>query len=207
MASLSLALALNEAFRGRSFFRVAFFMPYITPGVVVAIVFIWLFQTQNGVLNNVLASVGIPAVPWLTSTVMAMPSISLMIVWKQAGYFTVLFMAGLQGISRQLYEAASIDGVARWGKFRYITLPLLAPTMLLVVVFATLTGFGIFTEPYILTQGGPNNATETVTMYIYKWAFDYSTFGYAATLGVVFAIIVFLVVVGQRLVLERDSYA
>ncbi|HXT36720.1 MAG TPA: sugar ABC transporter permease [Chloroflexota bacterium] len=204
--ALSLALLLNQALPGRSFFRVVFFMPYITPAVVISIVFLWLYQTQNGILNNILGFFGISPVPWLTDTAVAMPAISLMVVWKQAGYFTVIFLAGLQGIPRQLYEAAAVDGATGWRQFRDITVPLLAPAMLLVVVFATLTGFSIFTEPYILTQGGPDNATLTVTLYIYKWAFEYSTFGYASALGVVFAVIVFIIVAIQRLVFERDSY-
>lgn len=204
--ALSLAVLLNQALPGRSFFRVVFFMPYITPAVVVSIVFLWLYQTQDGILNNILGSVGISPVPWLTDTALAMPSISLMVVWKQAGYFTVIFLAGLQGIPRQLYEAAAVDGATGLRQFRSITIPLLAPAMLLVIVFATLTGFSIFTEPYILTRGGPDNATLTVTLYIYKWAFEYSTFGYASALGVVFAVIVFIIVAIQRLVFERDVY-
>ncbi|HKC73200.1 MAG TPA: sugar ABC transporter permease, partial [Chloroflexota bacterium] len=108
--ALTLALALNRSIPGRSFFRAAFFMPYITPGVVVAIVFIWIWQTQNGILNNLLGFVGIPPVPWLTSAKLAMPAIALTAVWKQAGYFTVIFLAGLQGIPRQIYEAAAVDG-------------------------------------------------------------------------------------------------
>jgi len=204
--ALSLAVLLNQALPGRSFFRVVFFMPYITPAVVVSIVFLWLYQSQDGILNNILGAVGIPPVPWLTDANVAMPSISLMVVWKQAGYFTVIFLAGLQGIPRQLYEAAAVDGATGLRQFRSITIPLLAPAMLLVIVFATLTGFSIFTEPYLLTQGGPDNATLTVTLYIYKWAFEYSTFGYASALGVVFAVIVFIIVAIQRLALERDVY-
>ncbi len=204
--ALGLAILLNRSLFGRSFFRVAFFMPYITPAVVVSIVFLWMFQTQNGILNNILGLVGIPPVPWLTDAKLAMPSISLMVVWKQAGYFTVIFLAGLQAIPRQLYEAAATDGATPWTLFRRITFPLLAPSMLLVIVFATLTGFGIFAEPYILTQGGPDNATQTVTLYIYKWAFEYNTFGYASALGVVFALIVFAIVLIQKRVFEREPY-
>jgi len=204
--ALGLAILLNRSIFGRSFFRVAFFMPYITPAVVVSIVFLWMFQTQNGILNNILGLVGIPPVPWLTDAKLAMPSISLMVVWKQAGYFTVIFLAGLQAIPRQLYEAAATDGATPWTLFRRITFPLLAPSMLLVIVFATLTGFGIFAEPYILTQGGPDNATQTVTLYIYKWAFEYNTFGYASALGVVFALIVFAIVLIQKRVFEREPY-
>ena len=203
--ALTLALALNRSIPGRSFFRAAFFMPYITPGVVVAIVFIWIWQTQNGILNNLLGFVGIPPVPWLTSAKLAMPAIALTAVWKQAGYFTVIFLAGLQGIPRQIYEAAAVDGATAWTQFRRITLPLLAPAMLLVVVFATLIGFGLFTEPYLLTQGGPDNATMTVTMYIYQWAFEFSKMGYASTLGVVFALIIFAVVLLERRILDRES--
>jgi multiple sugar transport system permease protein len=202
--ALTLALALNRSIPGRSFCRAAFFMPYITPGVVVAIVFIWIWQTQNGILNNLLGFVGIPPVPWLTSVKLAMPAIALTAVWKQAGYFTVIFLAGLQGIPRQIYEAAAVDGATAWTQFRRITLPLLAPAMLLVVVFATLIGFGLFTEPYLLTQGGPDNATMTVTMYIYQWAFEFSTMGYASTLGVVFALIIFAVVLIERRILDRE---
>jgi len=204
--ALGLAILLNRSIFGRSFFRVAFFMPYITPAVVVSIVFLWMFQTQNGILNNILGLVGIPPVPWLIDAKLAMPSISLMVVWKQAGYFTVIFLAGLQAIPRQLYEAAATDGATPWTLFRRITFPLLAPSMLLVIVFATLTGFGIFAEPYILTQGGPDNATQTVTLYIYKWAFEYNTFGYASALGVVFALIVFAIVLIQKRVFEREPY-
>jgi ABC-type sugar transport system permease subunit len=202
--ALTLALALNRSIPGRSFFRAAFFMPYITPGVVVAIVFIWIWQTQNGILNTLLGFVGIPPVPWLTSAKLAMPAIALTAVWKQAGYFTVIFLAGLQGIPRQIYEAAAVDGATAWTQFRRITLPLLAPAMLLVVVFATLIGFGLFTEPYLLTQGGPDNATMTVTMYIYQWAFEFSRMGYASTLGVVFALIIFAVVLIERRILDRE---
>ena len=202
--ALTLALALNRSIPGRSFFRAAFFMPYITPGVVVAIVFIWIWQTQNGILNNLLGFVGIPPVPWLTSTKLAMPAIALTAVWKQAGYFTVIFLAGLQGIPKQIYEAAAVDGATAWTQFRRITLPLLAPALLLVVVFATLIGFGLFTEPYLLTQGGPDNATMTVTMYIYQWAFEFSRMGYASTLGVVFALIIFAVVLIERRILDRE---
>ncbi len=204
--ALALAVLLNQSLFGRSFFRVAFFMPYITPAVVVTIIFQWMFQPQNGILNNLLGFVGIPPVPWLTNVALAMPSISLMIVWKQVGYFTIIFLAGLQGIPRQLYEAAAVDGATPWTQFRRLTVPLLAPAMLLVIVFATLTGFGIFAEPYILTQGGPDNATQTVTLYIYKWAFEYNTFGYAAALGVVFALIVFAIVVVQKRIFEREPY-
>ncbi len=205
--SLSLALLLNQALPGRSFFRVVFFMPYITPAVVISIVFLWMYQTQDGILNNILGYLGISPVPWLTDAALAMPSISLMVVWKQAGYFTVIFLAGLQGVPRQLYEAAAVDGATKKRQFLSITIPLLAPAMLLVIVFATLTGFSIFTEPYLLTQGGPDNATQTVTLYIYKWAFEYSTFGYASALGVVFALIVFMIVAIQRLLLDRDIEA
>ena len=202
--ALVLALALNRSIPGRSFFRASFFMPYITPGVVVAIVFIWIWQTQNGILNTLLGFVGIPPIPWLTDAKLAMPAIALTAVWKQAGYFTVIFLAGLQGIPRQIYEAAAVDGATAWTQFRRITLPLLAPAMLLVVVFATLIGFGLFTEPYLLTQGGPDNATMTVTMYIYRWAFEFSTMGYASTLGVVFALIIFAVVLIERRILDRE---
>ena len=202
--ALVLALALNRSIPGRSFFRASFFMPYITPGVVVAIVFIWIWQTQNGILNTLLGFVGIPPIPWLTNAKLAMPAIALTAVWKQAGYFTVIFLAGLQGIPRQIYEAAAVDGATAWTQFRRITLPLLAPAMLLVVVFATLIGFGLFTEPYLLTQGGPDNATMTVTLYIYQWAFAFSTMGYASTLGVVFALIIFMVVVIERRILDRE---
>lgn len=202
--ALALSLALNRAIRGQGFFRAAFFMPYITPGVVVAVIFIWMFQTQNGILNNVLGAFGLGPVPWLTNAALAMPSIAFLAVWKQAGYFTVIFLAGLQSIPRQLYEAAAVDGASAWTRFRSITLPLLAPAMLLVIIFATLLGFGIFTEPYLLTQGGPDNATETVTMYIYKWAFQFGTMGYASTLGVAFAILIFGVVLIEKRILERE---
>ena len=204
--TLALALALNQGIFGRSFFRAAFFMPYITPSVVVALIAVWMFQTQNGILNNLLGLIGVTPIPWLTNRALAMPSIALLAVWKNAGYYIVIFLAGLQSIPRQLYEAAAVDGANAWTQFWRISLPLLAPAMLLVVVFATLTGFGLFTEPYILTQGGPGNATMTVTFYIYKWAFEFGRMGYASTLGAVFAVLIFVVVLVEKRILEREPY-
>ena len=191
--ALTLALALNRSIPGRSFFRAAFFMPYITPGVVVAIVFIWIWQTQNGILNNLLGFVGIPPVPWLTSAKLAMPAIALTAVWKQAGYFTVIFLAGLQGIPRQIYEAAAVDGATAWTQFRRITLPLLGPYFELAVLLGMIYILQLFGEIFVATQGGPGTETTTIPYYVYQTisqANDVGTSSAQGVLAIIFSAII-----------------
>jgi len=188
--SLLLALAMNSNVRGIWFFRALFFIPVITSSVAVALMWRWLFNTNFGLINIALVSVGLPAVPWLSSTAWAMPAVIIMAVWKSLGYNMLIFLAGLQGIPQQLYEAAAIDGATGWHRFRYITVPMLAPTTFFVLIISIIGSFQVFDLAFILTKGGPGDATNTIVMYIYNQAFQYFQMGYAAAIAwVLFAII------------------
>jgi multiple sugar transport system permease protein len=196
--ALLFAVALNSIRFLRTLFRAVYFMPVIVSGVVVTIVWLQLYSYDNGVLNSILTTIGFPRVPWLTSTLFAMPSIAIMATWKNVGLYTVMFLAGLQAIPDEFYEAATIDGASQVRKFFKITIPLLAPTMTLVLVLSTINGFSLFVEPFVMTGGGPLNATLSSVLYIYNQAFSFGHLGYATALGFVFAIIILLSVLIQR---------
>jgi ABC-type sugar transport system permease subunit len=147
---------------------------------------------------------GIPSVPWLVDAAWAMPSIAIMATWKNAGIYIILFLVGLQDIPTELYEAASLDGAGVKEQFLHITLPMLNPTILVIVVLSTIGGFSLFIEPYVLTGGGPMQSTLSGMLYIYNQAFYFNHMGYAATLGFVFALVILLVVLLQRKIIERE---
>ena len=134
-----------------------------------------------------------------------MPSIAIMATWKNVGLYTILFLAGLQSVPRHLYEQAEIDGAGKVQQFLYVTIPVLRPVVLMVVILSTINGFNLFIEPYVMTGGGPLNSTLSMVLYIYKQAFSFYKMGYAATLGFVFALIVFSVVLVQRRILEEEE--
>lgn len=204
VVALGFALLLNENIAGRGFFRGIYFLPVVVSGVAVTILWQQLFSYDFGLLNGFLAAVGIGPVPWLIDVHFAMPSIALMATWKNVGIYIVLFLAGLQSIPHELYEAASIDGARPVRQFFSITLPLLNPTVMVIVVLSTIGGFSLFIEPYILTGGGPMESTLSGMLYIYNQAFYFGHMGYAATLGFVYALVIFGVVLLQRRVIERD---
>ena len=188
--SLLLALAMNSSVRGISIFRAVFFIPVISASVAVAMMWRWIFNTDYGLLNLWFTSVGLPRIPWLSSTAWAMPALIIMAVWKSLGFNMIIFLAGLQGIPAQLYEAASIDGANRWHRFRFITVPMLAPTTFFVLVISVIASFQVFDLAFVLTKGGPGDATNTMVMYIYNQAFQFFHMGYAAAVAwVLFAII------------------
>jgi len=202
--SLALALLVNQKIRFRGFFRSVFFMPSVVSGVVVSTVFLWLYSPQFGLLNYYLGKIGIPPQRWITSVSQAMPSISLMASWRQVGYFAVIYLAGLQAIPPVLYKASAVDGANSWRQFWHVTLPLLNPTILLVLMVSTIWGFLVFTEPFVMTEGGPLHATTTPTLYLYKEAFSYLRMGYAATVGVVLGLIILVINVVEKKWVERE---
>lgn len=204
--ALLLAVALNQPLKGRGFFRGAYFLPVVTSGVVISFLWAWLFSTDDGLINQTLAFFGVEPIPWLTSEQWAIPSIAWVAAWKNLGYYVVLFLAGLQTIPKNLYEAAHLDGATFWTCFTRITLPLLSPAMMLVVILSTINGFQLFTEPFIMTGGGPANSTLSVVMLIYKHAFQSLDMGYAATIGLVLALLILSVSLMQRRLLERESH-
>ncbi len=203
--ALFFALLLNEKIRGRTFFRATYFLPVVVSGVVVSFVWLQIYSYESGLLNQLLALLGLPKLPWLTSRALAMPSIAIMATWKNVGLYIVLFLAGLQSIPSYLYEVADLDGASGWQKFRWITFPMLNPTVVLVIVLSTIGGFSLFIEPYMMTDGGPENSTLSAVLYIYRQAFDFYRMGYAATLGFAFALMVFAVVLIQRRVSEGEA--
>ena len=173
-------------------------------GVVVTILWQQLLSYDSGVLNRMLVTLGFGKVGWLIDPNVAMASIAIMATWKNVGLYVILFLVGLQTVPKQYYEAADLEGASSWQKFINITVPMINPTIFMVVVLSTIGGFSLFIEPYILTGGGPLNSTLSAVLYIYKQAFEYYHMGYSATLGVFFAIMVMMVVVIQKKFIEKE---
>jgi len=196
--ALTLALALNRPLVFRAFWRAAFFLPVVISGAVVAILWNALYATDVGLINTVLAKVGVSPIPWLTDPSLAMPAIAVMVTWKNVGFYVVIYLAGLQYIPRSCQEAIELDGATAWQRFRHLTLPLLLPQTILVVTLSTINGFQLFIEPYVMTGGGPLRRTFSVVLYMYTNAFSYQKMGYAATIGVALALIIGAVVAIQR---------
>ncbi len=204
IVALFLAEILNQKIKLRGAFRGAFFLPVIVSGVVVTILWQQLYGYDTGLLNRLLTSIGLGKIGWLTDPNMAMSSIALMATWKNVGLYIVLFLVGLQTVPTQYYEAADLEGATHWQKFFKITLPMINPTIFMVVILSTIGGFSLFIEPYIMTGGGPLNSTVSAVLYIYKQGFFYYHMGYAATLGLFFAFIILAVVMIQKKFIEKD---
>ena len=207
VVALGFALLLNGRLRGRGFFRAIYFLPVVVSGVVVTILWQQLYAYDNGLLNAMLNAIGLRRVPWLVDPHVAMPAIAVMATWKNVGIYIVLFLAGLQTIPTEVYDAASVDGASPFRQFRHITLPMLQPTMIVIVVLSTIGGFSLFIEPYVLTGGGPLQSTLSGMLYIYNQGFYFNHMGYAATLGFVYALIILLIVLVQRRVLGKEQAA
>ena len=190
---LLLATILNQAIALRGFLRTAYFIPSITSLVAVGLGFRWLFQTQ-GPVNDWLMAIGLDPIPWLSSTVWAMPILILLSSWKQIGFNLVVFLGGLQTIPQSRYEAAELDGANAWAKFWYITLPGLRPTIIFAVVTTSIFTFRSFEQVYIITGGGPLNSTNLLVYYIYEQAFARFEFGYAAAAATILLLITFIFV-------------
>jgi multiple sugar transport system permease protein len=204
--ALALAEVLNQKIKLRGFFRAAFFMPVVISGVVVTIMWQQLLGYENGIINQLLVSIGLGKVGWLTNPDVAMISIALMATWKNVGLYVILFLVGLQTVPKQYYEAADLEGASHWQKFTRITIPMINPTIFMVMVLSTLGGFSLFIEPYIMTGGGPMNSTLSAVLYIYKEAFEYYHMGYSATLGLFFALMIVLVVIIQKRFIEKERH-
>lgn len=193
----SIALMLNEAIRGRNLIRAMFFFPVVAPLISVSMLWQWMFHTNFGIINSIIQFLGFNPIPWLTSTRWAMPSVMIMSVWKTIGWNMVVFLAGLQGISPTLYEAATVDGATSWQKIRYITVPLMRPIVLLALVISTIDSSKVFEQVYIMTGGGPGYSTMTLVQQIYNAAFRSYEMGYASAIAVVLFILVAIGVVIQ----------
>ena len=189
--ALAVAIALNRPGRSVLFFRTAFFLPVVSAWVAVALIWKWLLNPRFGLLNYLLGLVGIPGPAWLFDPNWAMPAVILTSVWKDIGFVMVMFLAGLQNIPSEYYEAASLDGASGWQRFLYITLPLLSPTTFFVLVISLINSFQVFDQVWIMTGGGPAGATSVLVEQIVKHAFSYSRLGYAATIAWALFVLVF----------------
>jgi multiple sugar transport system permease protein len=192
LVSLLAALATNRKVRGVTFYRSVFFLPVVTSSVAVAYVFGWLYNRDLGLINYILRSVGLHGPPWLGSTKWAMPAVAIMSIWQGFGYNMVLFLAGLQGIPVELYEAAQIDGAGRCRSFLNVTWPMLSPVTFLIIVITVISSFQVFDQTYILTDGGPAYSTLTIALYIYREGFQSFNMGYAAAVAYVLFVIILL---------------
>ncbi|MBU1077282.1 MAG: sugar ABC transporter permease [Spirochaetes bacterium] len=182
--SLSLAMLMNNKLKGIVIFRTIYFLPVVSSMVAVALLWRWIYNPDFGLLNSFLRMVGFRNPPqWLSSTVWAKPAIMLMWIWKGAGYNMLLYLAALQGIPQQLYEASSIDGATSAQRFWHITFPMLSPTNFFIIIMGIIQGFQAFGEIYVMTGGGPAGSTTTIVYYIYNNAFQWFKMGYASAIA------------------------
>jgi multiple sugar transport system permease protein len=203
---LLIANALNRGVtRLRTAFRVGYYLPVITSIVAIAVVWRFLLNTDVGLVNMLLGGIGIKGPSWLGDPNFAMPSIIAMAVWRNLGFAMVVFLAGLQAIPSELYEAGSIDGAGRWQLFRHITIPMLRPTILFMVVITTIGYLQLFEEPFVMTDGGPLDRTLSVTMYMYQQAFRFFHQGYASAIAYILFVIVAIVAFLQFKFLRSDA--
>jgi multiple sugar transport system permease protein len=196
---VGVSLLLNQNVRGLSVWRTIYFLPAVVGGVAVSVLWVGLLNPNYGVLNTVLRGVGLTKPPnWLSSSTWALPALVMMGLWSVGGSM-VLYLAGLQGIPTQLYEAAAIDGAGRWRRFWHVTLPMLSPVIFFNVIMGLISSFQVFTQARVMTNGGPNNATLFYALDLYNNSFRYFKLGYAsAQAWILFAIVLFLTLVVMR---------
>lgn len=193
---LVLACILNSKIRGSEFFKAAYFLPFITPMIVIAVVWQWIFDPNIGILNHILNL----HINWLYDANFAMPALIIVSVWKLIGYNMVIFLSGLSAISQSLFEASKIDGANAFNTFRFVTVPLLSPTIFFVVVITCISSFQVFDLIYMMTQGGPMDSTNVLVYAVYKNAFEYFKVGQASAIAyVLFAIILVLTLIQWQL--------
>ncbi|GAA1566171.1 MULTISPECIES: carbohydrate ABC transporter permease [Kribbella] len=194
------ALLLNQPVRGQAIFRVIYYLPAIVPIVANSMLWIWLFNPDFGLLNTLTGKAGLPRSQWIFDESTAIPSLILMSVWG-FGNVAVIFLAGLQGVPRQLYEAIAVDGGGAWRKFRHITLPMMTPTIFYSLVTSVIGALQVFVQAAVMTEGGPNDSTLFYIYYLYRTAFTNNEMGYASAL----AWVLFLVIMAITVVLFRNS--
>lgn len=202
--ALCFALLINRLKRSAPFFRTVFFLPVVSSMPAVAILWRWLFQPKFGLINQVLGFFGIAPGMWVNSPDTAMESVVIMSVWKGLGFTIVLFLAGLQGIPDSLYEAAEIDGANRWQKVVRITIPLLRPTFAFIIITGFINGLQAFTQMYVLTKGGPVNATLTIVYHLYNRAFEFFNMGSASAMAFILFLMIILLTVIQLKLLNKE---
>ncbi len=186
---LVLAVMLNAKLRGSVLYRTAIFSPWITPTVAAAIIWVWIYEPEVGAANWLLSTFGLPKLGWLGSQQWAMPAVILFTAWKGMGYNMVFFLAALQSIPKELYEAAEIDGATLWPLFRHVTIPLLSPVTFFLVVVSLIDALNAFDQIQVLTQGGPSGTTRTIVYYLYQNGFEFFNVGYGSAVAIVLLLI------------------
>jgi ABC-type sugar transport system permease subunit len=204
--SLLLAVLINQPLHGIYLFRTAYYLPVVTSFVAVSFIWLWIYEPQFGALNAVLDALGLPTFAWLRDPNTAMLSIAILSIWKNAGYNMIIFLAGLQGIPDYLYEAAEIDGANAWSRFWHITVPMLSPTTFFVFVVYFIGALQMFTQSWILTQGGPLDSTLTVVYLIYQNGFEFLKMGSAAAMSVILFLLIAIVTYINTRVVRYDAH-
>ena len=203
--ALGMALIVNKPRKGNMFYKVAFFAPVVMSLAVISILWLYLLNPNNGLLNAMLNKIGLASQPFLTSPKQAMYAIIMVSAWQGAGYQMLLFLGGLQNIPRDVYEAAELDGFTKFQQFRYITMPLLKPTALFILLTTLISAFKLIVQPMVMTQGGPMNSTMTMVYYIYLKGFTERMVGYSSSIALVFTTFIGLITLIQRRVLKEDN--
>jgi multiple sugar transport system permease protein len=204
--SLALALLVNRGLKMTGFFRSAFFAPFMVSLVVASVIWGFMLQDPAGAVNQIIGIFGFEPQPWLGSTKLALVAVILVTLWQAVGYSMVIFLAGLQDIPRVYYDAATVDGANAWQRFRRITLPLLKPTSVFVLIISFIGAIQLFDPIYVLTKGGPADATRTTVFYIYETAFEFLRMGYASALSVVLFLIILFFSLVQLRVFRSESH-
>jgi multiple sugar transport system permease protein len=208
--SLGVAVLLNQRLSGRGFFRTIYFLPVVTSTVAASVVWTWIFQPRYGLLGNILAPLGLLDTPWLTRPDLVLIPIAVVTVWQRLGFDMILFLGGLQSIPHNLYEAAMLDGASPRQRFRYITIPMLSPTIFLVIVIATINSFQIFDQVYVMTartvRGGVAGSATTLSYFLYDSGFGKSQFGYASAVALVLFLVILAFTVFQLRLQRRWVY-
>lgn len=203
--SLLLAVALNNI-KGKEMYRLFYFMPVVTSSVSIGVIWMWILNGDLGILNQVLAMIGIAGPDWLTNTSLVMISIAMLSIWWQLGYNMVIFLAGLQGIPKSYYEAAEIDGASTYQKFRNITLPMLSPTTFFVTIMAIIGSFQVFDQSFVMTNGGPGKASYTMVFHIYDNAFVDFRFGESSAAAMILFVVILIFTLVQFKLQKRWVY-
>lgn len=204
-ASLGLALIVNKARKGNIFFKVAFFAPVVMSLVVISILWLYLLNPNDGLINTLLMKIGINAQPFLTSPKQAMYTIVFVSAWQGAGYQMLLLLGGMQNIPQDVYEAAELDGFNKFQQFIYITMPLLKPTALFVLLTTLISAFKLIVQPMVMTQGGPMNSTMTMVYYIYQTGFTDRMVGYSSSIALIFTTMIGMISIAQRKLMKEDK--
>ncbi|NPV49009.1 MAG: sugar ABC transporter permease [Armatimonadetes bacterium] len=203
----AMAVLLNQRLRGIGLFRTVFYFPVVVDWVIVSTVWLFLLEPSIGLINQVLRANALPAQPFFNSRSQAMPLMIGMSIWKGVAYYAIIFLAGLQDVPQVLLEQAQIDGANRWQAFRHVTVPWMAPVTLLVIVLASINALRVFSPMYVITGGGPVNATMTVMLLLYNQSFRYLEMGYGSAIAVVFSALVLVLVLIQRRILSSPENA